>query len=334
MNNHVFETIIFVFVTFVQAYSQSTVETTPFDNAMTISASDSSISSIITTTELTLSSVSYSYSTVTTPSSSSYSMSVVTNTSSSTDINITDNSTFISSTITISSIGITLVNTNTSEENFSSSFTSSNNSYITYEPTTSSINTIMINLTYKYIVESSSSLKIGSFNDSIILASVKKMVVSSFNQTYFNIIVTRIEIRSILKIDNTKYDMITDISFYCTRIDCNATHINQSVLSSIPTQNFTLFNVNDSLVDVTAQSSPTFVDNTENVTTTPLSVINYSKGESPPGVAAQLGMGVGITIIGILLIGEIIYFYRKYGLNGSMHHSNYALPPFHRQLSI
>ncbi|CAF1394313.1 unnamed protein product [Rotaria sordida] len=159
-------------------------------------------------------------------------------------------------------------------------------------------------------------------------------VVSSFNQTYFNIIVTRIEIRSILKIDNTKYDMITDISFYCTRIDCNATYINQSVLSSIPTQNFTLFNVNDSLVDVTAQSSPTFVDNTGNVATTPLSVINYSKGESPPGVAAQLGMGVGITIIGILLIGEIIYFYRKYGLNGSMHHSNYALPPFHRQLSI
>jgi hypothetical protein len=57
-------------------------------------------------------------------------------------------------------------------------------------------------------------------------------------------------------------------------------------------------------------------------------------GESPPGVAAKLGMGFGISIISILLIGEIIYFYRKYGLTLSTHRTNYELTVHNRRLSV
>jgi len=56
-------------------------------------------------------------------------------------------------------------------------------------------------------------------------------------------------------------------------------------------------------------------------------------GESPPGVAAQLGMGLGITIIGVLLIVEIIYLYRKYGWNRPRRQSNYEFTSYHRRLS-
>ncbi|CAF3965631.1 unnamed protein product, partial [Rotaria sordida] len=140
---------------------------------------------------------------------------------------------------------------------------------------------------------------------------------------------------------STEYDMITNISFKSSHTNCNITCIEQSALSSAPAKNFTLLSVNGTLVDVTPKSGPILVNNTANVTTTTTittttttTTINYAKGESSPGVAAQLGMGLGITIIGILLIGEIIYFYRKYGLNGSMSHSSYELPHFHNRLSI
>jgi hypothetical protein len=59
-------------------------------------------------------------------------------------------------------------------------------------------------------------------------------------------------------------------------------------------------------------------------------------GESPPGAAGRLGMGLGITIIGILFIIEIVYFYRKYGCNASpmrMRQSQYELPSYHHRYS-
>ena len=48
-------------------------------------------------------------------------------------------------------------------------------------------------------------------------------------------------------------------------------------------------------------------------------------GESPPGMAARLGMGLGITIIAVILIVEIIFLYRKYGCSPSSRESAYAL---------
>jgi hypothetical protein len=57
-------------------------------------------------------------------------------------------------------------------------------------------------------------------------------------------------------------------------------------------------------------------------------------GESPPGLAAQLGMGFGITIISVLVIGEVIFLYRKYGPTGSTRQRQYELPGYHNRLSI
>jgi hypothetical protein len=38
-------------------------------------------------------------------------------------------------------------------------------------------------------------------------------------------------------------------------------------------------------------------------------------GEPPPGVAGQLGMGLGISFMAVLLIAEVVFLYRKYGFN-------------------
>jgi hypothetical protein len=56
-------------------------------------------------------------------------------------------------------------------------------------------------------------------------------------------------------------------------------------------------------------------------------------GESPPGVGARLGMGLGITIIAIILFVEIIYFYRKYGCDTPTRQLNYELPSYNDRLS-
>ncbi|CAF4110838.1 unnamed protein product [Rotaria sp. Silwood2] len=320
MNNYIFQIIIFVFVNCVRIF-----ESTPLDNITTTSTLDFGTSSIIINTELPSSSMLSSDSSVTISSSFSYSTSTVPDTPQSTVSRGTDDTTIISSTAMISSTEITSIATNTSVEQFSSSATSNSSAYITSKPVTSSIN-IMVSLIYKYVVESLSSLTMGNIYDTTVLISVQKMVNSSFNLTNFDITVTSIEITSKAKVDNNEYDMITNILFKSSRTDCNVTCIKQSASSSTPTQNFTLLSANGSLVNVAPKSSPTLVDNTPSITTT--TAKNYRKGESPPGVAAQLGMGFGITIIGILLIGEIIYFYRKYGLNGPMHHSNYAFHSF------
>ncbi|CAF3598855.1 unnamed protein product [Rotaria sp. Silwood1] len=321
MNNHVFQIIIFVFVNFAQIHSETTSDSTSITSMMTTSASDSSTSSITTNTASTLSSILYPDSTITNLSSSSYSM-----------------STPISSTIT-TSLTYTISVTINNSQGYSSPLPTSTSFFNT---TSETITYSTVNLTYKYVVGSSSPLKTESITNATVLTSVQQMVVSSFNLTNRNVTITviRIEIRSISKADNYIYDMITDISFKSSSTNCDITCIKQSALSSVSAQNFTLFDTNNSSITVVPQSSPILINNTAPVTTTP---INYQKGnkiyykiyytfvflgESPPGVAAQLGMGISITIIGIILIGEIIFFYRKYGLNGPMRQSNYALPTF------
>lgn len=48
-------------------------------------------------------------------------------------------------------------------------------------------------------------------------------------------------------------------------------------------------------------------------------------GEPPPGRAAQLGMGLGITFIGLIVIAEIAFLYKKYGFSSSARASDYEL---------
>ncbi len=57
-------------------------------------------------------------------------------------------------------------------------------------------------------------------------------------------------------------------------------------------------------------------------------------GESPPGLAGQLGMGLGITLIGIVVIVLIVYLYRKYGFNNRRRPSDYELTPYQHRLSV
>jgi hypothetical protein len=44
-------------------------------------------------------------------------------------------------------------------------------------------------------------------------------------------------------------------------------------------------------------------------------------GEPPPTRSAQLGMGLGITFIGCIIIGEIIYF--KFFYHGGLSRDGY-----------
>jgi hypothetical protein len=54
------------------------------------------------------------------------------------------------------------------------------------------------------------------------------------------------------------------------------------------------------------------------------SIIFFSGGQSP-GIPAQLGMGIGISLIGVLLIAEIIFLYWKFGLSNSPRREEYAM---------
>jgi len=58
-------------------------------------------------------------------------------------------------------------------------------------------------------------------------------------------------------------------------------------------------------------------------------------GESPPGVAGRLGMGLGITFFGILVIVLIAYLYRKYGCNNPRQRRplDYELTNYNQRLS-
>jgi hypothetical protein len=42
----------------------------------------------------------------------------------------------------------------------------------------------------------------------------------------------------------------------------------------------------------------------------------FYSGESPPTRSAQIGMGLGITFITILIVAEIVYFKYCYSGNG------------------
>jgi hypothetical protein len=58
--------------------------------------------------------------------------------------------------------------------------------------------------------------------------------------------------------------------------------------------------------------------------------INYRQGESSPGLAARLGMGIGIPLLGLLLIAEIVFLALKYGLSSSARRRTYDIPMSHR----
>jgi len=57
-------------------------------------------------------------------------------------------------------------------------------------------------------------------------------------------------------------------------------------------------------------------------------------GESPPGLAGQLGMGLGITFMGIIVIVLVVYLYRKYGFNNRRNPSDYELTTYDHRLSV
>ncbi|CAF2044663.1 unnamed protein product [Rotaria magnacalcarata] len=256
-----------------------------------------------------------------TGSSASYATSVVTSNSGTVGSTGTANTSSIQSTaIMAPSVTSSMMQSDTS---ISSSLITS------ASITTSSINT-SISLVCKYIVASSSALATGNTTNNTYLTSVQSMVIGSFNLTGFNIVVTRIEIQATAKAVTTQYNMFIEILFRSSRSDCDSTCIKSSALPSIPTQNIILPGADGSSVTVNPISSVIFVDNTPNVI--PTITVTLIMGESPPGTAAQLGMGLGISFVGIILIIEIIYLYRRYGCNQSTREADYALPTYNYQL--
>ncbi|CAF0744729.1 unnamed protein product [Adineta ricciae] len=194
--------------------------------------------------------------------------------------------------------------------------------------TTSSLHT-RIMLIYRYVIDTSFALKLGNITDRIILISAERMVTSTFNLTDFNITLTRIEIISVAKDSQSEYFMLADILFQTYRKDCDIACIKASASSTGTEEAFLLPMVNSTFVNVTVKSGPQIVNNTSGATPTP---VNHRKGDSPPGTPGRLAMGLSIPLISILLAIEILYFYRKYGSDGSYHPSNqelsyYTSPP-------
>ena len=56
-----------------------------------------------------------------------------------------------------------------------------------------------------------------------------------------------------------------------------------------------------------------------------------ARGESPPGQAAQIGMGIGISFMAVILIVEIIVLKRFTGSKRPAREANYQLPAFPMQ---
>lgn len=59
----------------------------------------------------------------------------------------------------------------------------------------------------------------------------------------------------------------------------------------------------------------------------PVSIpISSNQSEQPPGRAAQLGMGLGITFFVIIVVVEVLFLYRKYGSSRRARDADYQMP--------
>ncbi|CAF1313518.1 unnamed protein product [Adineta steineri] len=191
----------------------------------------------------------------------------------------------------------------------------------------STINSNNMTSSMTYASSLVTTMPIGIINDTNVEANVSDFVVNSFNLSNFNIIVTNIQILSKTKTISyvNQYNMLVNILFTSTRNDCNVTCIYNSQM--IQANNFSLPTTNGSLVDVYSDSGSlleTVLDTTTGIvldTTT----IKSSTDKSTLGLSAKLGMGLGISIIGVLIIMEIIYLSWKYGLSGRSRREQYGL---------
>ncbi|CAF5183770.1 unnamed protein product, partial [Rotaria magnacalcarata] len=105
---------------------------------------------------------------------------------------------------------------------------------------------------------------------------------------------------------------ITNSSFWYLKV------IGIQTSTSSPTSQYTsMQTTSQTMTDSSMAYSATTAN--LNVTTTTSGKI---PGESPPTRSAQLGMGLGITFISILLIIEVLYF--KFCYNGSGRSDSYA----------
>ncbi|CAF3621376.1 unnamed protein product [Rotaria sordida] len=159
-----------------------------------------------------------------------------------------------------------------------------------------------LNETYIYTFQSEHALLTGIINNSNVTTEVQRMVDASFNLPDFSKNVTKIEIKVKPRVATTDYNMLVDIWFTSTRNDFDIAYIDSAKLTR--TINILLLDANNTLVSVNSTFKP---ERFTNATT------NRRIGGPSPGVPAQLGMGLGISLFGVLLIAEIILFARILG---------------------
>lgn len=54
----------------------------------------------------------------------------------------------------------------------------------------------------------------------------------------------------------------------------------------------------------------------------------YVLGDSPPGVGARVGMGLGISFFVIIVVVEVVILARKYGLRNTGRQAQYNMTSF------
>ncbi|CAF0762813.1 unnamed protein product [Rotaria sordida] len=125
-----------------------------------------------------------------------------------------------------------------------------------------------------------------------------------FGITIFYIFITSIHANVALIYESASTTILTNTIEFNIIIDRKVVSVESETISDTTTINIdtTKTDDNDSSSDVT------------DTTPSSSSLRTLLKAEPPPTRSAQIGMSLGITFFGIILIGEIIYF--KYFYHG------------------
>lgn len=157
---------------------------------------------------------------------------------------------------------------------------------------------------YTFTVGTNQTLQSGNNHTAIILQNVTDNIKTLFNESIAKISVTELNIFKLAKTTyNNKYDVSLTVSITANDNSCNQECLKKSLISS-DIKKIQLPLEGGTLIDVTPTTQLQLDETT--TTTTPRAI-----GESPPGLAARLGMGLGISFLGVLLIGEIAFFIWK-----------------------
>lgn len=126
--------------------------------------------------------------------------------------------------------------------------------------------------------------------------------------------VTQAKIQNVAR--SSTGDLVAEVLFNAAGF-CSDVCLNQRAIPITPTMSVSLPATDGSLIQANANApgifvagsfNPAIVTTTTTTTTTASSTETFTTGEPPPGLAAKLGMGLGISFLAVIIIAEIVFF--------------------------